>query len=261
MADNKKKGDKPEAPKVAKPKVPKVKDKKDLLTKASEAVKNFDKAEDLETKLKGHVSPEMDAEIQDVVEQRAMITTAFQKGLSTYLNANTDKYGIVKQPSAEFADGLSAALYKSFGDAMSVSAADVEALTKTAKFGKSNTTPTRAYRLLFKSMTGLNLEGLKEGLQGTEQIEYGALMQTIMEPVVENVGKFLVDESVDKVMPVAGTDEGNATIKKLADILGMKLKPKDMLTPQQRASAYHQALKNAINKYGAEYLPKYGEKA
>ena len=242
------------------PKGPKVKTKDDLVKMGAKAVADFDKSKDsgLEQKLKGQVAPEFDAEIGDVVKQRAKFTTAFQKGLSTYLNANTDETGIVNKPGAEFGDGLAKTLYNAFGSAMGMSEDSIKGLAESAKFGKSASTDARAYKLLFKSMTGLNVSGLQEELTEMDQIDYAGILQSVMKPLGEASTKFLVGESTDKLVSGADSEEVSGKIKKLCDIVGMKLKPKDLLTPQQRLGVYQNALVHAIGNYGAEYLPTYG---
>lgn len=242
------------------PKVPKVKTKDDLAKMGAKAVADFDKSKDsgLEQKLKGQVAPEFDAEISDVVKTRAEFTTAFQKGITTYLNANTDKTGIVNKPGAEFGEGLAKVLYDSFGSAMGMNEDSVKRLAEGATFGKGKTTDARAYGVLFKSMTGLNVAGLKEELSEMDQIDYAGILQSVMKPLGEASTKFLVGESTDKLVSGADTEEVSGKIKKLCDIVGMKLKPKDLLTAQQRLGVYQSALQHAIGNYGAEYLPTYG---
>ena len=239
---------------------PTLKTKDDLVKMGAKAVADFDKSKDsgLEQKLKGQIAPEFDAEIGDIVKTRAEFTTAFQKGLTTYLNANTDKTGIVNKPGAEFGEGLAKVLYNAFGSAMGLSEDSVKRLAESAAPGKGKTTDARANRLLFKTMTGLNVAGLKEELSEMDQIDYAGMLQSVMKPIGEASTKFLVTESTDNLVSSADTEQMSGKIKKLCDIVGMKLKPKDLLTPQQRLGVYQSALQHAIGNYGAEYLPTYG---
>ncbi|HII15539.1 MAG TPA: hypothetical protein HA362_04470 [Nanoarchaeota archaeon] len=263
MADEKKKDDKKakDQPKPKAPEQPKVADKKAVLEKAGDAINAFDASrETLETKLRGKVPELLDKEIGNVVQTRTKFVKAFQRGLTQYLHGVTDELGVVTAPHAEFGEGLRAAAYKAFGTALGIKNDDIKALGVTAKIGEKQPASAMAYRLLFQTMTGVDMEDLVEGYQDEEQILDDAVQQDVMKPLVEASTKYLLRDSADKMVAAnKSNDKLTADITALCNIAGMKVNPKDMLTPNQRGQMYAQALAQVMSQYGHEYLPVYGK--
>ena len=194
------------------------------------------KKETLENKLKGKVSPEFDSEIQGLVKQRAKLGTAFQKGTADYLNTVTDEFGVVKISSDEFAKGLENAIYQAFGTARDISPDDIKALSINNEFGKDEPTSAMAYRLLFESMTGIDVEGISKRLKDMDKIEYAPVQNMVLESVKEASTAFFVDKSSKKLLAADRTSDKVAKeLKALFDVAGMKVKDEQMVIPEQRA--------------------------
>ena len=215
------------------------------------------KEETLETKLKGKVSPEFDAEISGIVQRRAKLMTAFQVGLGDYLKTTINDCGIVTKPRDEFTDALTSAIYAAFGKAESMKEEDIKALNINAKWGSGQEPASAlAYRALFGAMTGIDAEALSKRLKDADKLDYAGVQNLIMEPVVEASTEFLTGESTKKLLAAdRGSGKIGKELKALFDIAGLKVKPDQMLVPEQRASLYKQVIPSVMNKYGAEYLP------
>lgn len=215
------------------------------------------KDDTLENKLKGKVSPEFDAEISGVVNRRAELVTAFQVSLADYLKTAINKQGVVIKPRGEFSDGLTKAIYGAFGNAMGMGEADVKALNMNAKWGSGQEPASAlAYRALFSGMTGIDADVLSKRLKDADKLDYAGVQNMIMEPVVEASTQFLVNDSSNKLLAAdRESEKTKSELKALFDIAGIKVKPDQMLIPEQRANLYKQVIPSVMNKYGAEYLP------
>ena len=156
--------------------------------------------------------------------------------------------------------GLENAIYQAFGTARDISPDDIKALSINNEFGKDEPTSAMAYRLLFESMTGIDVEGISKRLKDMDKIEYAPVQNMVLESVKEASTAFFVDKSSKKLLAADRTSDKVAKeLKALFDVAGMKVKDEQMVIPEQRAGLYKQVMGPLMDRYGTEFLPTYSK--